>query len=194
MPTRPKGVAAACRGRWSVWSHGFTPTTEACPLLLASCADCRLGLRLQLGGASLFLVLFALFCAVLWPALAMSGATADRKQCSRDEVIQAEQEAASLNTWSTAYSWYKKFRQCDDGSISEGYSESVARLLTNHWAKIGELNALAKSDPGFTVFVMGHLGDTLTKEDAKAISENARLSCPPDARSLCNLILDSVNR
>ena len=44
---------------------------------------------------------------------------------------RSEQEADSLTSWDGLYRSYKLFGRCDDGSIAEGYSESVARILAD---------------------------------------------------------------
>ena len=53
--------------------------------------------------------------------------------CSATDSKNALDQADRLRTWQTLYRTYKRYDQCDDGGIGEGFSESVARILADHW-------------------------------------------------------------
>jgi hypothetical protein len=113
---------------------------------------------------------------------------ASAQKCPREDAIRAETESSSLKTWRDAYGWYKRYHQCDDGAISEGYSNSVATLLADRWDQLKDLNALAKKDPNFQAFVLHHVDEMMTAAQSKVIKENVRSRCPPSSRHLCRLI------
>jgi hypothetical protein len=117
--------------------------------------------------------------------LAMSDATAAPKKCAREEAQRAEAEASSLKTWAQIFGSYKRYRNCDDGAISEGYSASVAALLATGWDHIGELLQLIKSHPNFEQFVLRHIDDTMTRDQDEQIRINARDTCPTNAVQFC---------
>jgi hypothetical protein len=111
-----------------------------------------------------------------------------KKPCTKSEAIQAEKKVDSLRDWDRVYRAYKRFSQCDDGAIGEGYSDAIGTLLATHWGQLGRLVALTKTDKGFQQFVVKHIDETLGTDTLLRISNNARSSCPAGAQSLCGLI------
>jgi len=128
------------------------------------------------------LVLFAGFCTI--------PAAAENRPCTKSEAIQADHEIDSLKDWNSVYRAYRKFSQCDDGSIAEGYSDAVGRLLAEDWRNFNRLIALTRADKGFQRFVLRHIDETLPADTLSKISSNARIKCPAGAQSLCRLIAD----
>src|SRR5579862_9488583 len=93
--------------------------------------------------ASLVLILFV--CGV--------GYAQDRG-CTDSDSKRAESEAETLRSWDSVYKSYSLYRNCDDGAIAEGYSESVARILVDHWSTLDQLTVLTKKNPGFFRFTL----------------------------------------
>jgi hypothetical protein len=60
--------------------------------------------------------------------------------CTEQKAIRAEEEASVLHTWTEVYKSYQNYGECDDGAIAEGYSDSIAHLLSDNWNRISELN------------------------------------------------------
>lgn len=116
--------------------------------------------------------------------LAAAGYAQDRA-CTDAEGRRALDEAVMLRNWDALYRSYKAYRHCDDGAIGEGYSESVARTLVDHWNTLGELDRLAKKDTQFRHFVIRHLDSTLDLNDVETVKKNAQAQCPMALRSLC---------
>ena len=106
--------------------------------------------------------------------------------------MSAETEASSLKTWAEVYASYKKFAQCDDASIGEGYSNSVAHLLSDDWKSVGRLNELATRDKGFEEFVLRHIDELMSPTQRKSIRANASVRCSLHARRLCRKIVARV--
>lgn len=107
------------------------------------------------------------------------------KVCTREQAIQAETEADRLSTWPAIPQSYGKYAQCDDGAISEGYSFSVAKMLSGRWEEIAELHKLTTQDPSFHAFVLKHVDGTMTAEQREKILDLARNHCPHDLHDLC---------
>jgi hypothetical protein len=91
-----------------------------------------------------------------------------------------------VHSWDALYRSYRSYRQCDDGAIGEGYSESVARILVDHWITLSQLARLARNDAQFRAFVIGHVDATLNMDDLEKIRKNAKAQCPTGLRSMCN--------
>jgi hypothetical protein len=137
-------------------------------------------------------ILFVLFSVFMFcaSALAQEGMWStpwvSNVRCNRQDADKAEYEA--LKTWATVYSAFKRYGQCDEGAIAEGYSASVATLLASHWSTVRELWQLTKKDPMFERFVLYHVDGTMEMDQQKAIIANARDNCPPGVERLCKCL------
>lgn len=121
-------------------------------------------------------------------ALSASCAAATPRPCLKSEERVAEDIAGRLATWAAVYDAYQRFAHCDDGSIGEGFSESVSVLLANRWDRLEELTRAIRRDPQFASFVLRHIDVTVPVERLDAIAANAAERCGEDKR-LCERIL-----
>lgn len=112
-------------------------------------------------------------------------AHAEKYPCTIVEGRRALDQAVMLRSWDALYRSYKKFGHCDDGAIAEGYSESVARILADHWNSLPRLAELAGKNAAFRAFVIRHLDATLNTDDLERIKKNATTRCPPNLRNTC---------
>jgi len=126
--------------------------------------------------------ILALFLAICIQSVAT---LAQQKPCSDAESQQSEAEADSLRTWDALYRSYRLYAHCGNASAAEGYSESVAGILVDHWQTLSRLSQLAKKDKDFRDFVLGHVDATLDMGDVKKIHANAIQHCPSALRNLC---------
>jgi hypothetical protein len=130
---------------------------------------------------------------VLAVAICMFGTAAEgraKSPCTREQVVQAEKETDNLKNWNSVYRFYKQFSQCDDGSIAEGVSEAIAKLLANKWSSFDEFAKLANNDKEFEKFVLRHVDETIDwGHDAPAIRRNALTHCPNDSKGLCKALI-----
>ena len=106
--------------------------------------------------------------------------------CSDADSKKAETEAETLRTWDSLYKSYSLYRNCDDGAIAEGYSESVARILVGHWITLLRLAELAKKDGNFWGFVLRHVDATDGDGDLQKIKLKATRQCPAGLRGTCH--------
>jgi len=109
--------------------------------------------------------------------------------CSKKDAIKAEELAAKATNWNQLYKLYKRYHQCDDGAIAEGFSESVSIILSQSWGQLKDLLPLIQKDARFETFVLNHLDETLPEERIELIGNLATNSCPDSARNLCDNIL-----
>jgi hypothetical protein len=114
---------------------------------------------------------------------------ATQRACTQAEVSQAQKEADQLPDWDSLYRSFKRFSHCDQGAIAEEYSDSVGRLLARDWRHIDAFVRLT-SDPSFEQFVIRHIDETMSEDEAALVINNARQHCPPGAKRLCKSIAD----
>ena len=110
---------------------------------------------------------------------------AQEHPCTDTEAQKAESEAMGLRSWDDLYKSFRLYKQCDDGAIGEGYSESVARILVDHWNTLSRLEALGIKDTVFRRFVLKHIDGTITLDDIVKIKKNATTLCPKTLQKLC---------
>jgi hypothetical protein len=134
-----------------------------------------------------------LMSAALVGALWAGDVRADTRECSKKEAFAAEQEASVLKSWGELYHSYKRYSHCDDGAISEGYSYSVAWLLTERWSKIGEFLAIVKQSSDFEDFVVSHVNETMSQYDADIILRNVSTRCPKAGLKFCPRLKKAVD-
>src|SRR5712671_3698967 len=124
--------------------------------------------------------------AAVLSAILLVSASAQTRLCSAVKARHADAAVDTLNSWGRLYQWYRTYRECDDGSLAEGYSEAVARNLVDRWQALPQLAALAKKDVSFQRFVLKHINQTLNGDDLKRIRVNAESRCPTGLRRLCS--------
>src|SRR6266700_1683922 len=109
---------------------------------------------------------------------------AQQKPCTDADRSQVEKDASTLRTWDALYRSYRQFRHCwNDVDAQEGYSESEARILADHWETLPRLAYLVKKDREFEGFV--GLDATMSMNDVKKIKDNAIHHCPRGLSELC---------
>jgi len=128
--------------------------------------------------------------AVAVCAVATMPAASQKMTCGREEALRADHAIDGLKTWESVHQFYKRFLPCDDGGISEGVSDKVAKLLANRWDQFNEFMKLASNDKGFEDFVVRHVDETIDwRHDAPKIHENARQRCPSNSARLCKALI-----
>lgn len=116
------------------------------------------------------------------------------KRCTKDEAIRAETEASSLANWEDVHKSFERFSQCDDGAIGEGYSDAVARLLSDNWSTVDQLNRLVTNDEPFERFVLHHVDELMSPAQAQKIVDNAHAHCPMGAKRLCKTLITRIEQ
>jgi len=108
--------------------------------------------------------------------------------CTDKQEMSALSEASTLPNWDRVYKSFKQYSHCDDGAISEGYSDTIGRLLTEDWKHFDRLHELCSSDKQFQQFILKHIDMTVSVDILQKIIDNARLHCPSEAKKLCEAI------
>jgi hypothetical protein len=134
----------------------------------------------------------SLALAVVALLVVVPSSSAQPHQCSQTEARRAEAQADTLRSWDALYRSYRIYRQCDDGAIGEGYSESVARILVDRWVTLPRLAQLARKDKEFQRFVLKHVDETINQDDARRIEANAQHECPTPLLHLCGDLIQQA--
>ncbi len=132
--------------------------------------------------------LAAFTLALLAPSPGFAQA-APQRVCTGAELKEAQKEADQLTDWDSMYRSFKRFAHCDEGGIAEAYSDSVGRLLARDWKHLDAFVRLT-ADQSFEEFVIRHVDETMSEDEAALVINNARLHCPPGAKRLCKSIAD----
>jgi hypothetical protein len=112
--------------------------------------------------------------------------------CSSQKGETAERSIADIKTWEQLHASFSLYAPCDDGAIAEGYSDKIANLLVDQWGSINDLSGLSDKDPGFRQFVLNHVNELMTPDQAKSISRLATDSCPIKSKPLCAKLIKKV--
>ena len=97
--------------------------------------------------------------------VALASSSAYALECSREDEFAADKSVDHLSSWKDIYSAYKRFKHCDDGAISEGYSDGVAKIMANHWTGLRKARPLIQADPAFELWIIHHLDETDTNDE-----------------------------
>ncbi len=117
--------------------------------------------------------------------LTQTGIVSQTIRCSHADAEKADYEASRVRTWDKLYHSYLHYSGCDDGSIGEGYSDSVVRLLARHWDTLPQALPLFANNAGFYKFALKHIDSTTVDDDLKMIRKNAIHSCPTGGSDYC---------
>jgi hypothetical protein len=128
----------------------------------------------------------ALACCLAATLAFVSGSPhAQHHTCSNDDAAAAERAAVGLQSWTAVYDAYRRYGQCDDGAVAEGFAGSVVKLLAVRWDQFEALHGLTLADPGFREFVMNHVYATGPEASLRVVIRNTTQRCRSEAKPLC---------
>jgi hypothetical protein len=130
---------------------------------------------------------------VLWGSLNSVSAQSSRK-CTDEEAAQADKNLDQLIDWVRVYREFKRFGHCDDGALSEGWSDAIVKLLTKRWDTFPRLARLTATDKRFEAFVLRHVDELMSPDEALLIIKNSKTRCPSAARRLCRKLETEARR
>lgn len=114
------------------------------------------------------------------------GKVADCPKALEKEALDV---ASTPRDWDALHTAYRRFLPCDDGAIAEGFTESVVRILVEHWTSLGGLGKFAKKDPSFLRFVYRHITSSADPQDIQQIRNNLKKpGCPKTSSKVCREI------
>ena len=113
------------------------------------------------------------------------------KICGEDGRI-AEPATYELKTWDAVHKAFQQFSQCDSGAVGENFSDSIASMLAGQWSQTRRLQELTMRDREFETFVVRHVDELMSPQQAVNIAHNAEKHCPEGAQALCEHILKRI--
>jgi len=128
---------------------------------------------------------------LLGVGLAFAASAAAQKPCSKAESANAGKAIDRVVSWATLQKTWKDFRHCDEGPVSEQFTEAVLRLVID-WKGIDQL-ANGMKDPDYRAFVVAHLKSPEAKADAPDVYARAKKHCPKGLDDFCKDIAAAVH-
>lgn len=112
--------------------------------------------------------------------------------CIPKDAEAAEQAVDHLTSWQAMNDNFIRFHQCDEGSIAEGNSEAVIRLLVDKWEALPKLSMLTRQNTAFETWVLNHINSTLDSGDLQTTVNLATSQCPASESALCKKIVNAA--
>jgi len=112
--------------------------------------------------------------------------------CIPKDAEAAEQALDHLTSWQVMNDNFTRFHQCDEGSIAEGNSEAVIRLLVDKWETLPKLSVLTRQNAAFETWVLSHIDSTLDPGDLQTTVDLATSQCPASESVLCRKIVKAA--
>ena len=128
------------------------------------------------------------------PLLLFVSVAANASACPVAEEQAVAEQLPTLKSWESLFASFKAHvPNCDDGYISEGYSEAVVRLLANRWATLPRLAKLSHKSSSFENFVLRHIDASAATEDLMRVQENARHRCLAGNATVCQQVAGAAS-
>jgi len=128
-----------------------------------------------------------IFFAALLALMLTSHSIAE--ECSRQQAIDAEIQVDTIKTWDELRGHFLLYGQCDDGSIAEGYSESISYLMEHRWTEFLRLEL----DANFSKFIQKHIDELWEINRYNRVASFAKNNCNKSKESICQTIISSGN-
>jgi hypothetical protein len=122
-------------------------------------------------------------------SLALISGTTHAKRCTVLYAEATDLAVENLDSWEAIQKNYVAYPQCDDGSIAEGNSEAIARMLVDEWPENAKLQSLINHDSGFEKYVVRHINSTLDTDNLHQIITLSSESCPAENKALCGKLI-----
>ena len=107
----------------------------------------------------------------------------------------AEEATDRLHSWDNVYQFFKRYRNCLDGSVAEGAGDKIQLLWADHWSTLPEMIALTNKDRAFKEFIWQRIGDEDSpRGEFDRVVRHARGECPQEATSFCSAVLSEAEK
>ena len=136
----------------------------------------------------------AVACICLCLCVPLQQSAAQSRRCSQETIDKLEEQSDGIRDWAKLRNFYHRYSTCqiDDAEVTEGVSESVARMLADHWDTLSAASRLFKQDPSFETFALAGLNITDSTDDLNKIDNLASKQCPANLQVLCKRIRQSI--
>ena len=130
--------------------------------------------------------------ALLLAAAALPAAAAD-KPCTKEDAALAEKAIDSVTSWAALQRVVRDYGQCDAGPARAQFSEALLRVVIDGWPRLADARPILDADKPFQEWAMTRLGSaSIAAEDAQAIRDLAKASCPKGQSRTCEDLLAAL--
>ena len=133
-------------------------------------------------------------CSLCCLCLSIQPASAQIGRCSQQTIDALEKDSDSIRDWAKLRIFYHRYSACkiDDAEVTTGVSESVTRMLADHWETLQKASSFFNQDPAFERFALAGINITDSTDDLNRIDKLAAEHCPTNLHTLCGKIRDSI--
>ena len=132
---------------------------------------------------------------VLWLVLALLSDAKVAQALDCPDAKSAEEATDQLHSWHNVYQFFKRYRNCYDGSVAEGAEEKIQLLWADHWSTLPEMIALTNKDRAFQKFIWQRISDEdFPRDEFERVVRHARAECPEVATIFCRAILSQAEK
>ncbi len=122
---------------------------------------------------------------------AVAAAHAADKPCSKSDTANAEKAIERVLNWAQLQKVFQDYRHCDAGTVADGYTDAVMRMMVD-WKNMDALAAAMKKDPEYKEFIYAHLKAPAAKDDLPTVYSRARTGCPKGLDEFCAELADTT--
>jgi len=123
--------------------------------------------------------------------LALQGAQAADKPCSKADAATAEKAIDRVLNWPQLQKAWQDYRHCDTDKVAENYTDTVMRMMVD-WKGIDSLAAAMQKDSQYKEFIYAHVKSPAAKDDHELVYSRARTGCPKGLDEFCAELADAV--
>jgi len=133
-------------------------------------------------------IIFYIISVLLIPVVVMG------QDCTKEQAREIEANAAYFKTWDEVFDAWKDFKQCDDGAIAEGFTESITFILSTQWTEKGFLISLIDKHPNFEKFILEHINEAVPRERLNKLGHMAKMRCVDSTHDFCMKVLNKATQ
>ncbi len=128
------------------------------------------------------------------PLWLVSGVSFSAPPCDETHFQQALLALGRVDGWEALYQFYKRYPNCGDGYLGQGFTTAICGLFAEHWDDANVALERMHRDKGFKAFLIGHIDASAIPETLHRIDLNVRSACPQEYRSECSAIEEEVTK
>lgn len=125
-------------------------------------------------------ILRVMLCCAVAAALPVQA----QKTCSPADTAAAEKAIERIVTWQNLQKAWSDYRHCDKGTVDDGFTDALMRLMVG-WKNVDVIAAAMAKDAEFKAFVQKHVQSPAAKDDRDDLYALARKSCPAKQDAFC---------
>jgi hypothetical protein len=132
---------------------------------------------------------------ILWFVFALLSEAQVAQALDCADAKSAEEATDQLHSWQNVYQFFKRYRNCYDGSVAEGAEDKIQLLWADHWSTLPEMIALTNEDRAFNKFIWQRIRDEdFPRDKFEQVVRHARVECPKVAAKFCRAVLTEAEK